>query len=180
MGRGADQTRTRNGSVSLSMAIDATIGGANSDSYVTVAEFQSYVADYLGTDLSSKSTAELERYLRRATQLMHIWFTWRWVKAKTIQALDFPQIGIPGVKSDVIPIDVKRGQMEIANSLALGVDFTPVSAIGAVKKAKVKAGPVETDTEYVGAGNIPTIPSLDGLLNSYISSGTDQVQLIRG
>ena len=163
------------------MALDVTIGGVSSDSYNTVTEFQAYVADYLGADLSAKAPGELEPPLRRAVQLMHMWYSWLGLKASAAQALDFPRSGIPGENSRTIPVNVKRGQLEIAHQIVLGVDFTPVLASGAIKKTKVKAGPVETDTEYQGASLVPRIAILSGLLSAYTSSGRfGAVRKVRG
>mgnify|MGYP000107781206 CR=1 FL=1 len=49
---------------------------------------------------------------------------------------------------DTVPVEVENAVYEAAYLIIKGIDLTPVVQGGALKRKKVKAGPVETETEY--------------------------------
>ena len=75
------------------MALDTTVGGSSSDSYVTVADFNTYLESVYGdsssTFLDIEDSAKEVR-LRIAALLMNV-FPYRGVKASRNQRLEFPR-----------------------------------------------------------------------------------------
>lgn len=80
-----------------------------------------------------------------------------------------------------VPIEIEYATYELALLVVRGVDLNPVAQGGTIKRERVKAGPVESETEYaddVEAYNSFTI--VDGLLSSLLKvSNGAQYDLLR-
>jgi hypothetical protein len=75
------------------MSLDTTVGGGSSDSYVTVAELDTYLESVYGDTASTfldKEEAAKEHRLRLAALLLNT-FPFRGVKASRDQRLEFPR-----------------------------------------------------------------------------------------
>jgi len=76
------------------MALDTSVGGSSSESYVTVQEadtyLESFYGDSLSTDWSDLDEEPKEHRLKIAALLMNT-FPWRGVKASRNQRLEFPR-----------------------------------------------------------------------------------------
>jgi len=78
------------------MALDTTVGGSTSDSYVTVAEFDTYLVSVYGEENTNVSTfvdreeVAKEMRLKLAALIMN-GFPWRGAKASRDQRLEFPR-----------------------------------------------------------------------------------------
>lgn len=75
------------------MALDTTVGGSSSDSYVTVADLNTYLESVYGDNASTfldKEEAAKETRLRLSALTMNN-FPWRGVKASRDQRLEFPR-----------------------------------------------------------------------------------------
>lgn len=190
------------------MALDATVGGANADSYATLAEFKAY-ADTIGFVYTSVYTDPvIEIAMRKATQYLDRAYRGKWKGFRTDrdQALAWPRtsnqdlpvnyltpsftVGVIDedgyeIPSNTIPKQVKEAEYE-ATILSLGgSDLLPTFARGnAIKRKEVKAGPVETKTEYMESASVRdrylTIEGLlYGLTNSQPGSTSGSGTLIR-
>lgn len=167
------------------MALDTTIGGASSDSYVTTAEYAAYIVANIDASYSGvEATQELN--LRRAAQYLRRNFHWIGTQQYQTQARAWPRLtdklidGWP-VDPDTIPQDIKDAQCELAYIFEVdGVDPYAAITTGAVKVSRSKAGPVEAETEYFDARQSPRFPAVTGLLSDYTLGGSGQVRLLRG
>lgn len=92
------------------MAIITTVGGATSNSYVTVGEFESYVE--LHPFYSDVTLPDDEQYLRYSTMLMDTLITWSGDVASDTQALQFPRVS-PKLDGLSIPTVIKNAQCEL-------------------------------------------------------------------
>ena len=119
-------------------AIDATVGGAASNSYITVAEGDTFADDVLGNVAWSAATADDKaRALLVATARLD---ELAWVGSRTDtttpQALAWPRSGaVCGEKSyadDVIPDEVKTGTFDLANLLLSDTTSDPFSTVAQV------------------------------------------------
>lgn len=150
------------------MTIDATVGGAASDSYVTTAEFDAY-ATAMGWTATITEAA-----LRRARLYLDRVYTWRGIKATDAQALQWPRYvegyvdGYP-VASDIVPQAIKDAQCELA-FLALSEDLFATITAGAVTSERKKVDVIEKQTTYAegSARDRAGYPSVDALLGPYI------------
>ena len=164
------------------MALNITIGGASADSYVTLAEYATY-ATAQGWTLSTTDAVN-EAYLRRAALSINISYAFQGYRQYQTQAMQWPRVwtglvnGWP-INPDTIPQDIKTAQMELAYAIQGGADPLPVSA-GAVKVERVKAGPVESETEYFASGEVSRFVAVDRILAPYCTSGAGQVRAVRG
>ena len=166
------------------MALDTTIGGASTDSYATLAEFEYYVEFVIGdTGIGGHGhDASHESDLRRA-------FTWlnrkSWIGTKQYQtqAGAWPRLtskyidGWP-VDADTIPDDIKNAQLELAYLIHEGLDPFATVTNGSVKVERSKAGPVETETEYMTSRATPRLVAVEGLIAPYLKA-SGQIKLGR-
>lgn len=163
--------------------LDATVGGINANSYVTLAEASAYFSDRAH---AAAWEAELnqESILITATSVIDWYITWKGTRADSIQALDWPRSGVYnklGVLYDttVIPKDVKTAVFEYALS-SLGKDRTSDDALAGI--AEVRAGSLMLKTDDGLYDSTPKIipdkiwKILRGL---YSRSGIGVVRLIR-
>ena len=159
------------------MALDATVGGANADSYATLAEFKAY-ADKIGFVYTSVYTDPvIEIAMRKATQYLDRAYRGKWKGFRTDrdQALAWPRtsdqdqpvnyltpsytVGVIDedgyeIASNEIPRQVKEAEYEAAILSLGGSDLLPNYPRGnAVKRKKVKAGPAEVETEYMDSAS---------------------------
>lgn len=164
------------------MALDTTIGGAASDSYVTLAEWTAY-ATAQGWTLSGTDAVK-EAALRRAALSNDVSNTFVGQTQYQTQALQWPRIwtglvnGWP-IDPDTIPQAVKSAQMELAYLIQGGAD--PLETFeGAVASERDKAGPVETETVYLGGKGRSSFTAVSRLLRPYLAAGEGQIKLVRG
>jgi len=149
---------------------------ANADSYSTVAAADTYWTDRNNPDAWSNAIdSEKEAALIIATQYLDITYHTRWKGYPTSseQSLDWPRINVVRQNgsvydSDEMPVALLQATAEMALRSIEGVDLFPdLDTSGAIKRTMDKAGPVETETEYVGgASGIPVFPTVGGLLIS--------------
>ena len=171
------------------MAIDATAGGSAANSYATAAEAKTYAVDRNNTTWTGLSPHVQEANLIKATDYLERRFTGRWAGAKATdaQALAFPRVNLLDVdgyaiSSTVVPEVIKRAQFEAAFAIASGIDLEPTFTRGGqVRRKKVKAGPVETETEYSGAGSHEAVvTAIDRMLKGYLNGfGAGTIGLLR-
>ena len=99
------------------MALDATVGGASSNSYGTLEEADDHFEDRPERLSWAALKMAQESWLIAATDVMET-FTYQGRRAYTDQALSFPRSGLAldGIRldADVIPVLVKRAQFVLA------------------------------------------------------------------
>lgn len=102
------------------MAINATPGDVNADSYVTVAEAGVYhAAAFNHQAWATLDEPSQETLLKTATRYIDQFMSFTGVKASSSQALKFPRIGCYDdedelIPSDVIPTNLKHATFELA------------------------------------------------------------------
>ncbi len=102
------------------MTIIATVGGSNSNSYVTLAEANQYHSERLhNEEWTNADDTTKEAGLLWATKVLDANFKWEGEIKTTTQALDWPRYSVYDknnilVDSDIIPIGVKNAQSELA------------------------------------------------------------------
>lgn len=164
------------------MALDTTIGGAASDSYVTLAEYAAYSAAQ-GFTLTGTATTQ-ETNLRRAAVTIDASYQFKGYPVTREQARAWPRYEVGCVDgwevlSTTIPGDVKRAQMEMAYLIQGGADpLAPVD--GLVGSSRAKAGPVEVEDTFIGGKGLPRFTAIDRLLRGYAGYGQGMVAMVRG
>lgn len=149
------------------MAIDATVGGASANSYVTLAEAVAYMADrYPSTSWDDASESSREAALVTAAQRLDQ-EAFRGVPVKPLtgtsneptQALKWPRQSVVNDEGwvyldTIIPERVKRAQMKLAYFFLSG-DIT-LAQSGLEQFHRAKVGPLEVEVRHAKrAGSLP-------------------------
>jgi hypothetical protein len=171
------------------MAIDASVGGSASNSYVTLAEATAHFANrHPSTAWDDASAGDKERALLTATVLIEqMEFRGSPVKPLTdtsneqTQALRWPRHGVQNDEGwtyleNVIPERLKRAQMELAYFL-LSEDVK-LGQTGLEGFNRAKVGPLEVDIRHAQrAGTLPE--NVRRELRPLLVSGAVTVPLVR-
>ncbi len=104
------------------MAIDATVNGANSNSFITVAEADAYWATNLyPTTWDSATTANKEKALKMATRILDEKVAWVGTRATSAQALGWGRTDVYydgiTVESTTMPIQISNATAQFAGDL---------------------------------------------------------------
>lgn len=162
------------------MTIDVTPESATAVAYDTAANADAYftargVATWTGAE------AAKEAALVRGCDYLERRYRGKWVGMKTTQAqsLSWPRGYVDDVDgyaidAETVPSQVKYANFEAALLVLTGTDLEPVlERGGATTLERVKAGPVESETQYsAGASVRSKITAIDGLLVGLITEGT--------
>ena len=172
----------------MSLIVEDGTGLAGAESYVSVADADTYHDKRGNTAWVTLTTAQKERLLRIATDYMVAVYRLRWdgYRYTTTQSLDWPRIYVPVrdilsvnaypeyVDFDVVPQQVKDACAELAykaNSETLLADLEQ----GVTKE---KVGPIEVEYDKYSP-QFKRYVQIDSLLNIYFASSANQVKLMR-
>ena len=172
----------------MSLIVEDGTGKSNAESYISVADADTYHSNRDNTDWAALTTAEKERLLRIATDYMVAVYRLRWDGYRYVntQALDWPRIYVPVrdicsvnaypeyVDFDVVPVQVKNACAELAlkaNNETLLADQTQ----GVTRE---KVGPIEVEYDKFSP-QFKRYLQIDAMLNIYFASSANQVKLMR-
>jgi hypothetical protein len=191
----------------MALIVEDGTGLSTAEAMISVADATTYFTarslvdsgEWTGTD------AAKEAALRRGWQYIENAYRGRWKGARTVreQALAWPRMASVElsasstdgaiydqdgwyIESDEIPTQVKYANAEAALLVLQGVDLEPrLARSGDIKRKKVKAGPVETETEYGESASVrDRITTIEGYLSGLITSAPGaafgQVPAVRG
>ena len=140
------------------MALDATVGGESSNSYVTNAEAVLFWSDRpQSADWDALGSAQ-DGWLILATDRLEQ-LSYQGERTDDDQALSFPRAGVvvDGIEidSDVMPVEAQRAQMKLA--LSLSGEDNPLADTGleGFKRLKVDVIDMEPRDDFE-AGQLPT------------------------
>lgn len=144
----------------MALVVEDGTGLANSESYISVADADTYHSDFGHTVWTGEDTVK-EAALRNATQYLDSKYVRRWkgLSVLSTQALDWPRTGVTLtdgwlVVSTVIPLDLQHACAELA-LYALTEDLVPtISDPGVVTFTSIKVGPIEDKVAYSGRSQI--------------------------
>ena len=139
------------------MALDATIGGASSNSYVLRADATAYFGDRLDTtEWDDASNASMDSALVMATLRLDQ-EEWVGTRADEDQNLKWPRYGVyvDGIyqDSDAIPRPIEEATYELA--LAILKDTTLLADTGLEGFANVKLGELDVTPRFREGGTLP-------------------------
>lgn len=144
------------------MGIDATIGGAGSDSYITLVQASSYHADSVyGSAWAAYSSGQQELAAKTATRMLDDYVEWDGYKADSDQALRWPRFGMAdrdndSFESTEIPPFLINATSEFAKYLLdnLGTDITAAEGTKGFKALQVDTLKLEVDKDDRDAGSV--------------------------
>jgi hypothetical protein len=142
----------------MAIIVEDGTGLNNSESYVSVSEFNDYVTKRV-IDLTASTEAEKEALLIKAIDYMET-ITYGEDKLEATQALSFPTINWG------LPNDIKKAQMIVAVSIDSG--FNPMDTVDrAVKSEQVGS----LRTEYMdNANETPVLTAFERVVSPYLSN----------
>lgn len=168
------------------MALDITVGGTSTNSYITLAQWQAYWAAR-DIDLSQGGHDDAhEANLVQAADFINRNYEFVGEQQYRYQAMKWPRLtGIMLVNDwpidpDTIPQGIKDAQAEMAYLIHEGAKPFATVEGGAKVREKSKAGPVETEVEYTNFRETPRFVAVEGLLSPYTSYGGSQIKVMRG
>ena len=150
------------------------------DSYLSVADADTYWSDRNNSTWSAASEAEKEAALREATQYLDANYTWTGVLSVSDQVLDWPRFGAyddEGRELSDIPTKVGQSCAELALA-ALSSRLVPVGSASGQETKKEKVGDIEVEY-YEGSSTVGTYDFVDMLLSSFIEYDGTTIQLVR-
>jgi hypothetical protein len=131
------------------MAIDTTVGGANANSWASVAEFKAYrdVRVPANATVNVASDATIEAALQATCRSINADFEWTGAAVDNVQALTWPRSGMLSrngfaIATTVNPKELKDAQSEFAFQLIAGGNFADDDAAAKANVLGVKAGSV--------------------------------------
>ena len=148
---------------------------AGADSYGDEAGFTAWAASLNLTLAGDASSQEAD--MRRAGQYLDRQYQFIGVRVDADQEMQWPRLiedYVEGfsVPSNAIPSAIVDAQYEIAWLLNQGNDLFAYSSGAATRREKVKAGPVEVDTEYAASSTTESrLLGVEGLLRPYLIGG---------
>lgn len=154
------------------MAIDATVGGASANSFVTLAEYQAYRVLYYGVTGSEDDLSD-ELNLMRALRHLERGYIWKGYRVTDAQAREWPRFiseyveGFP-VLSDAIPQAIKDAQCEMAYQISQGATPDATVENGAIIQKRERVDVIEESTTYATSSRErAAYPIVDGLVAPY-------------
>lgn len=173
----------------MSLVVENGTGLSNAESYLSVADADVYHAAR-GNPVawSGATTAEKETALLAATEYIDSVYrgAWKGTRAVETQALSWPRVDAYDsddflIDSGVVPLEVERATAELALR-ALSAELMPdISEPGSIKRERLKAGPVETETEYQGGkSQVKEFRKVDLLLGRLLAFGVGEIRMERG
>ena len=172
----------------MSLIVEDGTGLASAESYISVADADTYHSNRGNDDWAGLTTSQKERLLRIATDYMVAVYRLRWDGYRYVntQALDWPRIYVPirdicsvnafpqYVDFDVVPTQVKNACAEFAlkaNSETLLADQEQVAI-------REKVGPIEVEYDKFSP-QFKRYVQIESTLSIYFASSANQVKLMR-
>lgn len=167
--------------MAATFTVETGAGLSNANSYVSVADADQYHDDFGAPAAWTGATeAAKQAALRAATQYLDAEYGWRWkgVKANETQALDWPRYNVDRetflLDSTVVPTEVEQATALLALKNIGGTALLPdIVNDGAVARTRVKVGPIEEETEYVGGKgetDTTTFALVEGILAAVLQA----------
>lgn len=162
----------------MSLTITATVGSETANSFVTLAEFQTYLATRVDAVACEVSAYDRQKALVFAGKELNR-KPWRGVKADDDQSMAWPRRYVPipdgndYFESDAIPQAVKDAQCEIALSVLAATALTQSgAATGAIRSFSQGDVSITYDVSRKPAGTVTTTENeVNRLLYGLVSSG---------
>lgn len=141
--------------------IDATVGGASANSYVTEVEADAYWDKHFhNANWNARSSADKQTLCIMATRVLDYYVDWVGRKASDVQALRWPRYDVEDIDGywidgDEIPTFLKEATSELADHLA---SYNPAVAPDTLGFSKIKVDVLELVIDKMDRDSITVIP----------------------
>jgi hypothetical protein len=164
----------------MSLIVEDGTGKGDANSYLSVADADTYHTDHSGSaDWSGAAAADKEKALRLATQYLDVRYDGKWKsrRSNSGQALAWPRANVEDAdgyyySSDELPQRLRDAAAELALRVIEGDTLLDdLSKAGVIRSKSVKAGPIQKTVEYVGGmSQVKKYPLIEGLIQHLIES----------
>jgi hypothetical protein len=154
----------------MAITITATAGHASANSYITLADADTYHDGHpYASTWDDASADQKNRALVTATRQLDIWFTWKGSTATSTQALLWPRVGVFGPSgyeeaSNAIPTRIEEATAELARQL-LAEDRTADLDTDAKGLTKLAVGSISMEFRASSSKPIPDVVA--GMVQPY-------------
>src|SRR5262245_19919065 len=164
------------------MAIDATVAGADANSYLTVADADALAADDYGPEREwwlDRGLEEKEQALKRATAELDMWLGASWTTYSAEQALLFPRLRDTDGTTPYIPGGVQRATYYQAAFLTRNATVLAAADIRRARGAQSVSEPNMSYTQPTGDESSPLSSRARGAMGVYFVGGSRTVHSVR-
>lgn len=165
------------------MALVVTPGSASADSFVSVADCDTYCEAHGLTDWTSVADSPIgpkEAALRRATAFLSAAFTWKGSRTDgRSQALAWPRTDVEDaegetVEDDAIPVEIVQATCIIAAKELASPGYMSPAVVIADRVKRERVGPIEV--EYLGGSmapeaSRPILTLVEDMVSGLLASG---------
>ena len=169
----------------MPFTVEDGTGLSNANSYLAVADADSYFADRGNEDWAAQDTTAKEQALVRATFAINAWLRgkWRGAKFTATQSLAWPRSGVVDedgyeLATDAVPQPVKDATAEVA-LIELTERFLQTSVDRSNMVASQSVGPISV-TYRGDAPSIKYYPHVMAILTGLASTGGTALDVIIG
>jgi len=152
----------------MAFEIEDGSGKSNANSFISVADCDSYHALRGNTNWATLTNTEKEQAIVRATDFMQQVYSWKGSRKTDTQALAWPRYYVERdngyYPSDAIPNEVKNACAELAFKAA-GGDLSPDIAQRVIRE---KIGPIEVEYDKNGV-QFTTYRAINNLLAPFLT-----------
>lgn len=167
----------------MALVVEDGTGLSNAESYLAVADADTYHVNFGNTSWASASGGAKEVALRQATQYLDSRFglAWKGRKINATMSLDWPRSGVRvddyAVDDDFVPPEIENATAILALS-ALTETLTPDSESpdGLILGEMIQIGPIKLDTDYGGATSTKRYRLVEELIAPLLHWGTELVR----
>ena len=143
------------------MALIATVGGTNTNSYPTIAEANIYFEDRLHTSAWDASE-EQAAALIMGSRMLDWYLPWKGYKATESQAMQWPRTEVvrpdgTEVNSAIIPSEVKIAVFELS-LVSLSIDRVADNPLAGIEQIKAGSLMIKADNGDADSTSIKIIP----------------------
>ena len=164
------------------MSVDATSGGATSDSYLSNGDADSYWSNRNESAWGDASSAEADAALREATQYLDAKYGWVGILADVNQALNWPRTDAydnEGRLSSNIPVKIESATAELSLLALTGRLINPSTERGGKSTKSEKVGSIEVEYFKETGNTEKTYAYIDMLLTGLTTNTGNYVHLVR-
>lgn len=169
----------------MAFTVETGLGLTDSNSYVSVADADSYHADRNNTAWTAQGTTTKQAALIKATDFIDAAYRFIGVRWNEDQALEWPRDLLDDDLNDdssldAVPTRVKKATYELA-LIALDQDLfkNPDSDKpgGAIVSQSSKVGPIEEDIEYIPTSGVWRYPAIHRILRPVLYGQTSLLRV---
>ena len=164
------------------MALIATLGAVDANSYVTSAEADAYFEDRMHSS-AWDAVSDSDPLLISASRMLDWYVKWKGSKSTTTQSMQYPRTGVirpdgTEIDDDVLPPEIKIAVFELAFS-NIGADRTAEDPLAGIGKLSAGSLMIQAGSEKPNQTNSKPVPDHVFAIVSDLYNRGGSVRLLR-